>query len=362
MPDALRLGVVGCGRVFERFHLPAIERAAESARRVALVAVCDADAARRAWAAARLPTVAVVASIAELVRTRPDAVVVLTPPTTHRDISTATLEAGLHVLVEKPMALTAADARAMAAAAASAKRCLHVGFTRRHRSPYLRLAGAIGRMNIGAPRAARFELSFPIGTWAAHDAFLGRDALGGGVLDDVLSHQIDLLGALWGTWPESARVLAAPEHERTRARITCELRFPGGALARCVAAHGAYVERLELELARGHIMAASGTAVWRARRWAGPVARRAAIFGDQVALARGKLTRRRGVTARSFERQLDEFVRALHDGGLARAGPPEGGAGDTLRGADAAAGVRVVATIDACRASVASGGKWVDAA
>jgi predicted dehydrogenase len=111
-PATVRVGLVGCG-AFARFSmaryrlLPGV--------RISAVADIDADAARRA--AAELQATAV-APEAVLTAEDVDLVYIATPPALHFRQARAALEAGRHVLVEKPLATTVADAEALAALAA----------------------------------------------------------------------------------------------------------------------------------------------------------------------------------------------------------------------------------------------------
>ncbi|MBI3403605.1 MAG: Gfo/Idh/MocA family oxidoreductase [Acidobacteria bacterium] len=97
---------------------------------VELTAACDRRADRLAQIRERYPAVDAVASVAEVLD-RPDieAVVVATPASTQCDIVRVALESGRHVLVEKPMALDAADCDALADLADSMKCVLMVGYT-----------------------------------------------------------------------------------------------------------------------------------------------------------------------------------------------------------------------------------------
>lgn len=110
---SVRIAVAGLGRVFQRFHLPAVLATPDAE----LVAACDASEERRAWARERLPGIPVEADFGELLRAGADALLLLTPPASHAQLSCAALRAGLHVLVEKPMALDRAEGAAMADAA-----------------------------------------------------------------------------------------------------------------------------------------------------------------------------------------------------------------------------------------------------
>jgi predicted dehydrogenase len=324
---ALRVGVIGCGRVFERFHLPALAREPG----VRLIAVSDADPARLAWARSRLPECLAVASADELLAARPDAVLLLTPPPTHAPLAREALAGGIAVLVEKPMALSVDEAAAMVGAARTPPARLQVGFTRRFREPYRLLREALGSSS--APAWVSFELAFPTAPWGAHDGFLGDDSRGGGVLDDVFSHQADLLRCVLGRELRRVRVAA---HHVGRAEVEVEL--DDGLVARCVAAHGSYTELLQVGVADGTALTASGSAFRRRRSGGG---RFAARLADRVALARDKLFRRTGATAESFAQQLRDFV------GAVRGAPATGATGDD--------GYAAVAAVAACRRSVKTG-------
>jgi predicted dehydrogenase len=176
--------------VFERFHLPAIARVPA----ISLLAGCDTNRSRLAWAEHWSSPPALFGAPAELLGCPGlEAVLVLTPPASHALNVIQALEAGLHVLVEKPMALDPGEARQMAEAAHLARRHLQVGFSRRFREPYQKLRKALQREEPLRLRRVRFELAFPVASWNAESDFLGKESHGGGVLDDVLSHQVDLV-------------------------------------------------------------------------------------------------------------------------------------------------------------------------
>lgn len=83
-----------------------------------VVAVCDANAVKARRAAQAYAVPGVFAQLSEMLETAaPEAVHILTPPQTHKALSIEAMEAGCHVLVEKPMAVDAAEADAMIAAA-----------------------------------------------------------------------------------------------------------------------------------------------------------------------------------------------------------------------------------------------------
>src|SRR4249919_3309810 len=83
----------------------------------ALVGVVDSSPRARAWGERTLGVPARRTLAAALRHERPDVVLLVSPPETHRPLAEAALEAGAHVIVEKPLAPTLADARALVAAA-----------------------------------------------------------------------------------------------------------------------------------------------------------------------------------------------------------------------------------------------------
>jgi 2-alkyl-3-oxoalkanoate reductase len=128
MPESTtptRVGLIGCGRI-AAVHLRHLRALPD----VRVVGVCDVDGARARGFAADAGIEHGFADPTELFRFGVDAVHVLTPPTTHADTAITALEHGVHVLVEKPMATTGAEARRMQAAAEAAGRILCVDHNR----------------------------------------------------------------------------------------------------------------------------------------------------------------------------------------------------------------------------------------
>ena len=137
-----------------------------------------------------------------------DALVVCTPNALHAPQAIAALEAGLHVLVEKPMALSAAEGQAMVEAAARAGRVLAVAHCWRHdaEARWLRArlaAGAIGE--IVRTRSFGVHVGWGPGGW-----FARRELAGGGALVDMGVHALDTARFLLGD-PAPLRVFARVE-------------------------------------------------------------------------------------------------------------------------------------------------------
>ena len=103
----LRIGVIGIGWYAGATLIPSLRETG----RAEIVAIARRNPDRLAQAQAELQIPAVFTDWREMLdKTKLDAVVVSTPPNTHAEPTVAALERGLHVFVEKPIALTAADA------------------------------------------------------------------------------------------------------------------------------------------------------------------------------------------------------------------------------------------------------------
>jgi predicted dehydrogenase len=157
-PSRLRLAVVGYGYWGPNLVRNVIERP-----ELELAALCERDEARAAAFKQRVPDVAVFSDF-DTVLADPsiDAVLVATPPRTHYALASAALDAGKHVLVEKPLARTAAEAADLVATAASRRLVLMPGHTFLYSPPVNKVRdlihqGALGevyfvtssRMNLG---------------------------------------------------------------------------------------------------------------------------------------------------------------------------------------------------------------------
>ncbi len=166
-----------------------------------LVACCDIDLARaRAFAAEHNIPAAFGDLASMLAEGGCDAVSVVTPDATHRDVSLACIKAGKHVLCEKPLAVHAADARKMTAAAKRAGVVNMVNFSYRNWPCIQGAAAAVARGDIGEVRHVEASylqgwlVNTAWGDWRKTPAWLWRLSSGHGsrgVLGDVGVHILD---------------------------------------------------------------------------------------------------------------------------------------------------------------------------
>jgi predicted dehydrogenase len=182
------------GRVFisVRGHAPGY-RAAPG---VEVAALCDIKADRASAAAQELGIPKVYTDYREmLAQEKLDLVSVCSPNAFHAEMTIAALRAGAHVLCEKPMALTYADAQAMIAASREAGRSLTVGFHNRYRPEMRAVYDALRDGKLGKIYYAKASMLRRSGIPGYGSWFTNKDLAGGGALMDIGCHILDL--ALW---------------------------------------------------------------------------------------------------------------------------------------------------------------------
>ena len=183
------IGIIGCGKIAWSGHLPGL-RAAVDAGLARVVGVCDAIPAHARNLAQHFGVPYCESVDALLDKARPEVVSITTPVVNHRDLTLQAFDAGCHVLCEKPIAMSLAQADEMLAGAERADRLLSICLQYRHweESVYLR-----ERISNGELEPVHF-----IRTWggASYDFPLHRRTLPGrGVLSHWTLHNLDL--ALW---------------------------------------------------------------------------------------------------------------------------------------------------------------------
>lgn len=194
---APRVAVVGCGQIADA-HVAQARRAGARVE-----AVCDTDPHVAEQAAARHGVPAWYDDLSRLLAAqRPDIVHVTTPPASHLAIARKALEAGAHVYVEKPFAVDAAEADALAALAAERGLLVCVGHNLifdpvMRRLHALLAAGALGEV-VHAEAMMAYDLAGPFGAQLMSDAGHWVHRLPGGLAQNNLSHPLSLVLPLLG--------------------------------------------------------------------------------------------------------------------------------------------------------------------
>ncbi|MBP5231546.1 MAG: Gfo/Idh/MocA family oxidoreductase [Clostridia bacterium] len=194
MAEKLRIGIIGCGGIANGKHLPALKK---QAHRAEMVYFCDLIEERAIKAAKEygIPGAKVTTNYKELLEDKSiDVVHVLTPNRSHSFITVDALEAGKHVMCEKPMAINAEEAKKMLDAAHRTGKKLTIGYQNRHTPEALYIKqecenGTLGEIYYARATAIRRRA---VPTWGV---FTNEYEQGGGPLIDIGTHSLDM--TLW---------------------------------------------------------------------------------------------------------------------------------------------------------------------
>lgn len=189
----LKVGIIGCGGIANGKHMPSLAKVKEAE----MVAFCDIIVEKAEKAAKEFGTsdAKVYSDYRQLLKDKSiDVIHVCTPNKSHADITVDSLEAGKHVMCEKPMAKTAADAKRMVEAAKKTGKKLTIGYQNRYSAESLYLKklcqeNELGEIYMAKAHAIRRRA---VPTWGV---FLNEEEQGGGPLIDIGTHALDM--TLW---------------------------------------------------------------------------------------------------------------------------------------------------------------------
>ena len=227
----VRTAIVGYGLGGRLFHAPFLE----ADPTYAVAAVVTSDPGRAADARAAHPAAEVVPDLGSLLASAGDLgldlAVISTPPARHAEQATAALEAGLHVVVDKPLTVTAAEGHALVAVAERAGRVLTAYQNRRWDGDFRTLGRLVDAGELGAVRRleSRFERWKPTESkaWKA-----GSAGTGAGVLYDLGPHLVDQAVQLLGPVTDAyAELLHQRPGEGADDDTFVALRHVGGAVS-----------------------------------------------------------------------------------------------------------------------------------
>ncbi|GMR14043.1 MAG: Gfo/Idh/MocA family oxidoreductase [Gemmatimonadota bacterium] len=201
--DPVRVGIIGTGAISQIVHLPILTERPD----VTVAGVCDIDQPKAEAIAERFGVANVVMDEGIITDPDVDAVIICTPTHQHERLAVAALEAGKHVLVERPVALTAEATENVVNAARESGRFLMVGLSHRFRADAGALAAFVAGGELGTVFAvfgSSLTRRMPFGriTWRQQ-----QDEAGGGALMDLGVPALDL--AFWMVgYPKIKRVSA----------------------------------------------------------------------------------------------------------------------------------------------------------
>lgn len=228
--NKIRVAVIGAG-VFGRHHLRVLSQSLNAT----LVGVVDADPERAAQAAAEHNCLTF-ATLGEL-KDNVDAAVVAVPTSRHAEVGCELLEAGIDVLVEKPIAADLASARRLVDAAAEHERILQIGHLERFNPAVVALKKIttiplffeIHRLSLFSPRSLDVD-----------------------VVLDLMIHDLDIVLDLAGALPEEIRAAGISILSDKVDIANVRLAFPGGCVANLTASRVSTERVRKLRLFQPH--------------------------------------------------------------------------------------------------------------
>ncbi len=194
MPKIWKHAIIGCGGIANNKHMPALKTLADCAE---IVAFCDIvpERAEKALQDYGAPGAKVYHDYRELLQNKDVEIVhVCTPNRSHSEITVAALDAGKHVICEKPMAINPEEAQRMLDARNRSGKVLTIGYQYRQYDHSLQMkklaeTGALGEIYFAKAHGLRRRM---VPNWGV---FLNKEEQGGGPLIDCGTHALDL--ALW---------------------------------------------------------------------------------------------------------------------------------------------------------------------
>ncbi|MBX9680562.1 MAG: Gfo/Idh/MocA family oxidoreductase [Gemmataceae bacterium] len=322
----VRIGLIGCGKVGQ-IHATAIRSLPEAE----LTAVCDVSVERAAAFASRYQARAFSDVDAMLREGGIEAVAIGTPHPLHASPAIRAAQAGVHVLVEKPLAATLEDCDAMLAAARQSGVLLGAISQRRFYEPVRRIKDAINAGKIGRPALAVFTMySWREPSYYESDPWRGKwDTEGGGVLVNQSPHQLDLLRWFMGPIAEVSGYWANINHPSIEVDDTAVaiLRFANGGIGSIVTSvsqkpgiytkvhiHGTNGASVGVETDRGATFIAGMTSIAEP-----PLNDMWTIPGEEAMLAQFQAEDRTqftevDATTHYHALQIQDFVRAIRAG------------------------------------------------
>src|SRR3954466_12851887 len=231
----IRYAVVGCGHIAQVAVLPAFGNARRNSK---LAAIVSGDPVKRDELKKKydIPRALDYGAYDALLKSGEiDAVYIALPNSLHAEYAERAARAGIHVLCEKPMALTEAQCELMGRVAREHKVKLMVAYRLHFERANLEAIEGARSGRIGEPRL--FTSTFTMHVVPGNIRV--RREMGGGVLYDIGIYCINAARALFGDEPVEARAMTAGEIGDVEESVSALLRFPGERLAAFTCSFGA---------------------------------------------------------------------------------------------------------------------------
>jgi predicted dehydrogenase len=292
----LAVGVIGAG-----FIATAHVNAYAATPGVRVVAVADpviAKAERLASGVGATP----LSDIDELFETDLDIISVCTPSPTHAPLAVRALQAGRHVLCEKPIARTLDDARRIVAAGRSALGVLMIGHVSRFEPDHRRAKDLVEAGHLGQVQMMSHSMTTSLPGWS-EAGWLADPDQSGGPLVDLAVHSFDFLSWIAASEPVRLHAVGADSAAGPNTYALVTIRYASGAMA-LVETSWAHPASHGFKLST-EIVGTDGRLQWSYD----------AIAGGVLNLADGESVSFEPLSDRGFRAEVRSFVDAVRDGG-----------------------------------------------
>jgi predicted dehydrogenase len=295
--DPVRVGVVGAGLI-AGCHVRAYAQTAG----VDVVAVADPHASKAERLADTVAARAC-ADLEQVLALDPEVISVCTPPASHANLTVRALEAGCHVLCEKPVALTLGDAeRIQQAAGAHPDQVVMIGHVSRFEPDHRAAKDLVEAGQIGDVVMAAHSMTTSLPGWS-EGGWLARPEESGGPLLDLSAHSFDYLAWMIGSRAVRVHAVAADSAAGPSTYGLATVRYASGAMGQVEASWAHPVGRgfkVAVE-----IVGTEGRISWDYD----------SINGGAIHLADGGVTWLDPLGERGFAREIAAFVDAVRGGG-----------------------------------------------
>ena len=193
MRNELRVAIVGCGAITEIGHLPA----ASVIDGLSVSVLIDKNLARAQELAEHFGIEQVREDLDDIAKLA-DAAIVAVPHPFHKEIGCALLNTGMHVLIEKPMAVTTHDCDELINAEAQSTGSITIGHMRRHQHSFRFIRSALQNKILGEVESFHAQEGREFRWPVKSDYLFKGNSAGGGVLLDSGVHVLDALAAWFG--------------------------------------------------------------------------------------------------------------------------------------------------------------------
>lgn len=224
MAETLRWGILSTANIGVKSVIPALQASSNGD----VVAVSSRNQNKAQEVAKQLDIPQAYGSYEEMLASDIDAVYNPLPNSLHKEWTTKALEAGKHVLCEKPLGISADECDEMAAVAEARKVVLMEAFMYRFHPRFARLTELIQKGTIGDIKLIRSTFSFKLNR---EDDIRWRANLGGGALYDVGCYCVNVSRTLAGEEPASVQAYAHWSETGVDDVLVGALRFPNGVFA-----------------------------------------------------------------------------------------------------------------------------------